>query len=225
MIDLKKVNCDALGRAFLETYLEDGFASLPKKEIDLLVLRLLLEHTDGWSRKSPPSAFAMAQALRTKSGRLRTALDELAFRDPPSDEEIREKLRNILKQGELDIENNKVHIRIEDSFLRECARDIVHRDYGITDQSFSRAIIVLSGPKFLVLVASVMTADERDKFEQELLIKTGVKSKTGLLEDFLKEFVKSAGKEAGKKVIQCGAAVLTAGLSAIPDLIDAIKGD
>ena len=213
----------AFSRAFLEAYLADGFTSLPKREIDLLVLRLLLTHVKEWSEDAPPSAFALAQALRAKRGRIRSMLDELSFRNAGDQESVHRRLHEILDKGEKDIEHNKVRVQIEDGYLREYAKSIVQADFGIVDSSFDRSIISLSGDKFLALVAEVMGEKERKAFETQLAKhKESFKAeaKEGLLKTFLREFVKSAGNEAGKKAIRLGAAALTSGLSEIPDLID-----
>ncbi len=213
----------AFSRAFLKAYLADGFTSLPKREIDLLVLRLLLSHVKDWSGDAPPPAFALAQVLRAKRGRIRSMLDELSFRNAGDQESVNRRLHEILDKGEKDIEHNKVRVQIEDGYLREYAKSIVQADFGIVDSSFDRSIISLSGDKFLALVTEVMGENEQKAFEKELkkhkkILKDG--EKEGLVKTFLREFVKSAGSEAGKKAIRLGAAALTSGLSEIPELID-----
>lgn len=210
-------------REFLDAYLDDGFTSMPKREIDLLVLRLLLTHVKNWSADAPPPAFTLAQALKAKRARIRSMLDELSFRNADNQESVNRRLHEILENHEKDIENNKVRIQIEDGYLREYAKSIVHADFGIVDSSFDRSIISLSGDKFLTLVTGVMGSDQHKKFEEELnRYKKDLKGKKGesLLRTFLREFVKSAGNAAGKKAISLGAAALTGGLSEIPDLID-----
>lgn len=216
---------DAFSQDFLEVYLNHGFTSLPKREIDLLVLRLLLTHVDYWSVESPPPAFELAQVLKAKRGRIRSMLDELSFRSASDQESVNQRLHEILDNGEKDFENNRVRIQIEDGYLREYARNIVRSDFGIVDSSFDRSIVNLSADKYLMLVTNVMGESERKTFTEKL--KKHRKDLKGcenesLLKTFLQEFVKSAGKEAGNKAIRLGAAVLTSGLSEIPELIDSI---
>ncbi|WP_374765253.1 hypothetical protein [Yunchengibacter salinarum] len=225
---LRNLDHNAFAQEFLEAYLADGFTSLPKREIDLLVLRLLLAHVSDWSGDAPPPAFALAQALRAKRGRIRSMLDELSFRNAGDQESVNRRLHEILDKGEKDIEHNKVRVQIEDGYLREYAKSIVQADFGIVDSSFDRSIISLSGDKFLALVTEVMGDRERKAFEKVLKkherdLKSG--DKEGLLKTFLREFVKSAGNEAGKKAIKLGAAALTGGISEIPDLIESYFGE
>ena len=225
---LDKLDHTAFSREFLHAYLNEGFTSLPKREIDLLILRLLLTHVNDWSETAPPPAFALAKVLKAKRGRIRSMLDELSFRNAGDQESTNRRLHEILSKGEQDIEKNKVRIQIEDAYLREYAKSIVQADFGIVDSSFDRSIISLSGDKFLMLVTEVMVAKERRIFEEKLeKHKKDLKGKEkeGLLNTFLQEFVKSAGTEAGKKAISLGAATLTGGLSEIPGLIDSFFVD
>jgi hypothetical protein len=79
--------------AFLTAYLQDGFAAMSKREIDLLVLRLVVDHKECWSWESPPNAFEMAKALRAKRTRLRSMMDELSFRMLADEENAKRRLR------------------------------------------------------------------------------------------------------------------------------------
>jgi hypothetical protein len=217
------IDSDAFCREFLDAYLKDGFTSLPKKEIDLLVLQLLLRYAGIWSEEEPPSAFLLAQALRAKRSRIRSMLDELSFRNAADEKVANDRLHLILEKCEKDIDNNKVRIQIEDAYLREYAKSIVQADLGIVDTSFDRSIVSLSGDKFLALAAEVMGDKEQAAFEKELKKhKKALKSadKEGLLKTFLREFVRGSGQEAGKQAIRLGVAALTGGVSEIPGLID-----
>jgi hypothetical protein len=217
-----EIDSDAFCREFLDAYLNDGFTSMPKREIDLLVLRLLLRHTNGWSEDEPPSAFLLAQSLRAKRSRIRSMLDELSFRNAADEKAANDRLHVILENGEKDIDNSKVRIQIEDGYLREYAKSIVQADFGIVDTSFDRSIISLSGDKFLALTAEVMGDKERATFEKELKKhKKALKGadQEGLLKTFLREFVKGSGQEAGKQAIKLGMAALTGGITEIPGLI------
>lgn len=224
MSSIGKMNHEGFAREFVEAYLKNGFANMPKREIDLLVLHLLITHSDAWSWEHPPSAFELSQKLRTKRGRLRSMLDELSFRNAADEEKVRARLHRLLEESEKDIDGNKVKVQIEDGYLREYAKSLVQADFGIVDTSFDRSIVTLSGDKFLMLVSEVMGDKEKQAFEKELNKHRkdlpAAKEKDGLLKTFLEEFVKSAGKEAGKKAIKLGASALTGGLSEIPDLIE-----
>lgn len=230
---LTGLNKEKFSEEFLNAFLENGFTSMTKREIDLLVLRLLVEHRNDWSWEEPPTAFEMSQLLRVKRSRVRSMMDELSFRLLSNEEEAKRRLRKILEdrvkqEGDQLFESSSVRLQIEDGFLREFAKSLVQADFGIVDTSFDRSIMTLSGHKFLALVAAVLDEETRAKVEEELgkhekdLKKAG---KQSLWRMFLEGFVQHAGAEAGKKAIKIGAAALTGGLSEISDIIDTFFGE
>ena len=232
MSSLDKIDHEKFAEAFLEAYLKDGFANMPKREIDLLVLRLLVEFAEGWSWEEPPSAFELAQELRAKRGRFRSMLDELSFRNAANEKQIKARLHRLLEKSEHDIDGNKVKVQIEDGYLREYAKNLIHADFGIVDTSFDRSIVTLSGDKFLLLITKVMGSEAEQTFNKELEKYrdrfSGGTDEKNLFNIFWQDFVRSAGEEAGKKAIRLGAAILTGGLSDIPKLfrllLDSDKG-
>ena len=218
---------------FLQVYLQDGFTAMTKREIDLLILRLLVDHKDGWSWENPPNAFEMAQALKAKRTRLRSMMDELSFRNQMDDEVAKERLRQIIldrvgPESDTTFEGATVRIQIEDGYLREFAKSLVQEDLGIVDTSFDRSIMSLSASKFLGLVGALVNENTRAHMETELKKhqdQLPKNEKQGIWKIFLESFVKSAGTELGKKAVKLGAAALTGGLSEVSDIIDSIFKD
>lgn len=222
---------------FLKAYLQDGFTAMTKREIDLLILRLLVDHKDGWSWENPPNAFEMAQALKAKRTRLRSMMDELSFRMFADDDQARKRLRKIIEdrireEGDDIFEDSRVRIQIEDGFLREYAKDLVQKDYGIVDSSFNSSIIILSGDKFLALVFEVISDDARGRIAQELeehRKSLHARDNQNLFRMFIEQAVKGAGGEAGKQAVKLGITALTGGGDRLPGLvkwfIDKMKKD
>ena len=218
---------DAFANEFLNAYLADGFTTMTKREIDLLILKLIVKHRDGWSWDNPPTAFEMAQNLRAKRSRLRSMMDELSFRDLADVNEAAKRLRRVIEDriredGEKIFDDDKVRIQIEDGFLREYAKDLVQKDYGIVDSSFNSAIIVLSGDKFLALVFEILPKAAREKIEEEL--DKHRKDLNGaanqkLFRIFIEQAVKGAGSEVGKQAVTLGFTALAGGLEKLPALV------
>lgn len=217
------LDLEAFAKDFLDAYLENGFLAMPKKEIDLTILELLIKHHETWNLADPPTAFQLAQQLRAKRQRVRSMLDEISFRNAGDDEWAKKRLRDLLVKSERDVEGNKVKIEIEDGYIREYAKSLVRKHFGIVDTSFNQAIVTVSGQKFMLLVAEVMPEDARKKIEDELRkhrdqLKPSAEGKS-LLRLFLENFVISAGKEGGQKSVRLAFAAATSGLSEIPGII------
>jgi len=212
---------------FVNAYLKEGFTNLPKKEIDLLFLDLLIKHHQEW-KSATPDTFRLATALRIKRGKLRSMLDELSYRHVESDEQLKEKLKIILEKGETDILHEKVRIQIESSYLREYTKQIVLDDSGLVDTSFDKTIIVLTPDKYLFLVMEVLGAEKQKEFEKELkkefkdkIYKTTYEGP--LWKQFIKEVIKGAGNAIGVQAIKIGSAYLTGGTSEISSLVKEIR--
>ncbi|MFN7305073.1 MAG: hypothetical protein ACK5TQ_00650, partial [Acetobacteraceae bacterium] len=123
-----KLNNAQFAEVFLKNYLVGGFGSLPKRETDLLVLRSYLEAT-----MDAPITAAIAKAdpyqlgreLNIRAARIRTMLDDLRYRYPPSEEDLRSQLSAALRKGEIVSGKNSLRIQIDDMLLRDYVRTFV----------------------------------------------------------------------------------------------------
>lgn len=224
----ENLQLEAFATDFLDGYLEHGFTAMGKREIDLLVLRLFVEHSKGWSWEEPPTAFDLSQKLRAKRSRIRSMMDELSFRHLADEDKARKRLRKIIEdrireEGDQLFEEARVRLQIEDGFLREFAKDLVQKDYGIVDTSFNSTIIVLSGDKFLALVFEVLPDAAKEKVEEALKkhkSELATTKQKGLFRMFIEQAVKGAGAEGGKQAVRFGVAALTGGTSELGGFVD-----
>lgn len=209
-----RTDLDAFSRRFLKAYLQGDFGTLPKREIDLLVLRLLLECRKGKRTDGEPhqiDAFEWARDLGTTRTRVRSMLDELSYRQPLSDDCAKAQLKSILSAQTPGGDASEVRIQIENAFLREYARSIVQADLGIVDTSFDRTIVVLSGPKYLSLAAAVAEGEAREQFEtmlRQLKPKNVSVGQQKLIRSFLRRMVEGAGTETGRWAVKVGVGLL-----------------
>lgn len=222
---MTEIDVGAFGRDFLDAYLRSGFGSLPKREIDLLVLQLLLQHHKDWLIQNPPSAFELSHFLRVKQSRIRLLLDELAFKSNIDETVVKQRLKDIILSHESHVDGDRVKIQIEDGYLREYAKNIIRSQYGLVDTSFDRSIVTVSADKFLILATHV--ADAEAVRVMSLAMTRSMAStkerREGVVRLFVDAMVSSAGQQVGKKAVDLGFAVLSGGISEIPALIDAIK--
>ncbi|GAA3874475.1 hypothetical protein [Celeribacter arenosi] len=233
MSNFEDLNKEKFTEEFLEAYLENGFTTMTKREIDLLVLRLLVDHREIWDWDTPPTAFEMSRDLRAKRSRIRSMMDELSFRMLASEDNAKARLRAlILKQceneGDAITHAGSIRLQIEDGFLRDYAKSLVQTDFGIVDTSFDRTIITLSGAKFLSLIASLFDKRKKEALHSELKkVETKIKKSGGksLWRCFLESVAQGAGKEVGSKAVRLGLAALTGGVSEIATLVDGLTNE
>ncbi len=233
---------DKFGRDFLSEYLQNGYGVLPKAELDLLVLKLLLENGAGFSATESTSSkgiphisinhkrlYKLSSILQVSPGRVRNGLDKLAFRSPPDEQSLRQWLREELKSSELAQDaDGRVNIQIDDARLREFAISQIRETYGLVDWSFNTSVLRLTPEKFLAIAFASLSPEERAEAErkiEELLNpdSQSTESKTeskGLLRQFVEQFVVSAGKHSGKTASRLIWAFLTGGLTEAGEVVD-----
>lgn len=221
---------DGFTRDFLTAYLAPGFGNMPKREIDLLVLDLLVKHDKSLSWEDPPSAFRLAQLLGVKRGKIRALMDDLSFRRPPisRDDLAKKVLRTILSEQEIDTQTSTVKIQIEDGYCREYAKNLVRVAGGIADGSFDRSIITLSADRYLILASEVATEQEQARLIKALKEKTELPipnhgnaeaRRRELRHEFLKGVAGVAGQEITREAFRLGRLLLTGGASELPGVV------
>ncbi len=226
---LADIDAQEFTQGFLDVYLRDGFASLPKRQIDLLVLELLLSHKATW-KAGETSDYSIGRLLSMSPRRVRSMLDEIAFRDDAKDDEwCREQLTKELTKAEKLFDKGKVRIQINDGLVRAYATAEIQRALGIVDFSFNRAVITLSGERYAALIIELLEEGERELLLSQIPNLTasaekGANANKSLVRLFVESFVEGAGDEAGRKTIQLGSALLSGGATAAIDLIKDTAG-
>ena len=203
-----KLNNAKFAVVFLENYLVGGLGSLPKREIDLLVLRAYLEATLNvpiQTALAKADPYQLGRELNIRATRIRIMLDDLRYRYAPTDEDLNFQLLEALKEGEVVIDKNYVRIQIDDLLLRDHVRKIVKENLGIVDTSFDRTIISLTPDKFLALAVSTQdraTQEELEKRLKAFRLKSDIAaSKEGPVTWFIKKIGEGAANEIGKKIL------------------------
>lgn len=223
------IDAAAFCAAFFDVFVRNGYGSLPKREIELLVLDLLLKHSKTWSVSHPP-VYELARTLKVSPRRLQTMLDDLAYRDEAKSEDwCRNALKQILKTAEIIKDESWVQFQIDDGLVRDFATAAVRKDYGIVDSSFNAAIVKLSGEKFAALALSLLDQEARDKVlgvigSAKLKARQNKRKSKGPIRLFMDAFAESAGKEAGQKSVKLGFALLTMGASEVTDVVQELMG-
>jgi hypothetical protein len=204
-----ELNHAQFAKVFLKNYLVGGFGSLSKRETDLLVLRSYLEATmdapiTGAIAKADP--YQIGRELNIRASRIRTMLDDLRYRYPPSEDDLRSQLLEALKNGEIIPDKNTLKIQIDDLLLRDYVRKTVRDRFGLVDTSFDRTIISLTPEKFLTL--AIASQDEASQAELEKKLKAiKLKSELGAPKEgrvlwLIKKVGEGAANEVGKKLLE-----------------------
>lgn len=211
---------------FLKAHLAFGFGNVSKREVDLLILRLVVEYDHSLSWDKPPTAFMQAQQLSVEQGKLRSMMDKLSYRRPADhkDKLARATLQNLLKTQDVQSAKGSIKIQVEDVYVREYAKSLVKEAGGIVDGSFDRNIICSSADRYLELAAELAEESETKQREDALQNKisttrdlslTTEERRQDIRHEFLKAVAGLAGEELTSIMFRLGKMLLTSGASQI----------
>ncbi len=184
---------------FLSAYLHPAFGTLPKAEVELLVLRLL---TQIGAISERPSAYELVSNLKvTRSKATRLIYDqELRTR---TTEELDEDTRLLLRRPILQKRGDSFALEIENSLLSDHIRAKL-RDMGhVTDGSFSPSLVTLTIDAMVALIEAQLTETQKT-VTLDALVKAGAPASTfkGVLRDALKQLGKKIADESGQAVAE-----------------------
>lgn len=192
---------------FIAEYCAHSFGALPKKEIDLLVFRLMRE-----SGRIEPDADIqeISRQLMVPVSKVRSLLYDLQLRDKNANGEnwFRTQILTVLKNARVKLYNGEpaIWVVIESPLLRKELEARAKRKASFVDTSFNRELLKLDMAMYARLLEEI--APNECKNIQKAALKnqqqTNPKATTPLLEEalriFVTEFASSGGKEAGKKM-------------------------
>ncbi|MGK5094512.1 hypothetical protein WDW89_21170 [Deltaproteobacteria bacterium TL4] len=201
---------------FLQEYLKNGLGALSKRDVDILVLRLLID--DG-KYKFPQEIFKACRELKLTETKLRNLYQDAQLKYWQYDEKLaKEKFIELVASSAMERNKEKITFIVRDPFLRQYFEEWVDKANGFTDSSFNKNLVVIHQEILKRILEGFCSENQfkeiQSRFPKELQkIKTASSFKNAL-DAFMIEFAKAAGKETGALSIKVIAAGLTLFLSA-----------
>lgn len=199
----------AFAEEFLSHIFRSSFGSLPKKELDLLVLNLLTKHTN----LAQMSNQEMSLFLQAPANRLVNQLYEMRLRYLAAnpDDYIREQFFAALKHSKLEIgkTDGLVTFAIEDRFARTGLHARLKTLGHAGDGSFNPDLIKLPPAAFADLLASWFDEKTAENFVDQVRQedqKQGVKkaSEDYSFRSVMQRMLTDLGKKTTDKIINIG---------------------
>jgi hypothetical protein len=196
---LKPFDSDLQGRQFAEAlvsaYIDPSFGARTKREIDHLLVKLLIAH----GRLDPEcDPFALARAFNITPAQAKALIFAWQLRSRATDKELRQRLAQHLASARFVKDGALIVTAIPDKMVREFFKASL-REHGIvSDGSFATEIVRLSleGLVDYLSLECVEQAEvvRRQLVKQKLLPDTGVRA-------ILKEIVVKAAGKIGDKAV------------------------
>ena len=210
---------------FLQEYLDRGFGSLSKRDIDILVMHLLMKHSD----LKGVSNFNLSMKLKLTETKIKNLKYEAKLKySKRLDVGIKEEFLSLLSKTRLQVVGKEtwISIVVEDTFLRNAIKAKVKENGSFADGAFNTEIVKISVDDFSYLMCVFSESEEQKNVEKEISNLLSVKNTLDfkdLFKMFLEEAIKGAGDEVGRQSITIGATYLSGGISVVGQIFSSLK--
>lgn len=155
-------------KGFLEEYLADGMGVMSKREIDILVMNLLMNHA-GLANKSNHE---LSLLLQTPESRIKSLRYEARLKYPPRDDYIKVEFLCLLarsqfeldKKDETDISKMKIMFVLEDDYLRHAIQGYLKERGMFADTSFNTEIVKIECGSLVTVIRELYGEKVAEEF-------------------------------------------------------------
>ncbi len=202
---------------FLKDYLQFGLGSMPKSDIDALVMHLL----DKYGHEgSPPLAQyknqTVSEKLRTPVAKIKKLRYDAALKfGGRVEDQARARLLAALSDATLETEGSKICLIIEDSLAKNWLQGQLKNNQLIFEHSFNTEIIKVSAGGLFSVLKEFFDPDEINKFEkgyEKSKKEANADTMRNTFKNVAKKFAEAAAKKAGADVVAIFKAQITGAL-------------
>jgi len=187
---------------FLESFLNPAFGSLPKAEIEILVLDLL-EQTGRITEIEKSTQYLLATKLRISPTKAKNLLYNWSLRKKYEEKQFKEMLEKILLNPKYKTHRDNdgwFFLQIENPLLLEYVKNRIQQLEHIPDGSFSSKIIKLQAEAFADLIEDCIGKENKNEILKKL----------GIPDNSFKELLVETLKESAEQYIGKSGVALTA---------------
>lgn len=122
---------------FLEEYLADGLGAKSKREIDILVMNLMLTYGNLEDRSNQE----LSILFQATESRIKSLRYEAKLKYPPDADYVKREFLYILAKAQFDSDKGKIIFAVEDEFLRHAIQGRLKAEGRFADSSFNTEIV------------------------------------------------------------------------------------
>ena len=184
---------------FLNKFLENGFGSLPKREIEIYIMNLLLEDGQFINENGDIDFHEISLILKLSETKVRNLIYEVELKYR-NNHNFLEQLIELIEKQKYEVDGDKIKFSIQSPLLKQYFEyEIRKLPNSISDGSFSKNIVTISKETFEKLLKSLYKDDDKiNKFIDKLPDdkKKIIKDKDSLFKEFVREFIKRSGSRS-----------------------------
>ncbi len=146
---------------FLDEYLADGIGAKTKREIDIILMNLLMKYA-GLADKSNQELSIFLQAPISKIKSLRY---EARLKYPPDPDYVKREFLYILAKSQFDFEKGKITFAIEDEFIRYAIQGQLKAKGMFADTSFNTELVKINRSSLESVIGELYGEEIADDFK------------------------------------------------------------
>jgi len=192
---------------FLENYLKFGLGSMPKSDVDALVMHLL----DTYGLNGSPSLAIynnqiVSERLKTPVSKIKKLRYDAALKfGGDIEDQAKGRLLAALSKASLEPEDEKICLIIEDTLAKNWLQGQLKENQQIFDHSFNTEILKVSAQGLFHVLESVFDKEKLSKFREgyeKLQDEENHQKRITTFKSLAKKFAEGAAKSAGSGVVK-----------------------
>lgn len=193
-------------KEFLKNYLKLGLGSMPKSDIDALVMHLLeMNGLDGSGPLAIYSNQTVSERLKAPVSKIKKLRYDAALKfGGRIEDQAMGRLLAALSKASIEPGDEKICLIIEDSLAKNWLQGQLKINQHIFDHSFNTEIIKVSALGLFQVLESVFDKEELDKFKtgyEAAKKKKTTEARIKAFKGVAKKFAEGAAKAAGQGVV------------------------
>ena len=188
---------------FFAKFLENGFGALPKRELEIYLLHLLLEDGQFKNEKGLIDFHEMSLALKMTETKVRNLVYEIELKYQKPIDFSNALINLVEKQSyEVDLSRNAIKFAIQSPLLKQAFEYEVRKLGGVSDGSFAKHLITIKAETFAKLLNRLYGDQVDSKILDRIAVqlKENETPKAGLFRLFAEEFVKTSGGKTAEMI-------------------------
>jgi len=188
---------------FINKFLENGFGALPKREIEIYIMNLLLEDGQFVNDNGDIDYHEISLILKLSETKVRNLIYEVELKYKKKHNFLKE-LIQLIEKGKYEPLGDKIKFSIQSPLLKQYFEYEVRKlPNSISDGSFSKNIVTISQDTFAKLLNNLYKDEDKitsfiNTLPEEK--KERVSDKESLFRGFTKEFLKTSGNRSANLI-------------------------
>ena len=185
---------------FLDEYLADGMGTMSKREIDILVMNLLIKY----GGLADVSNQDLSILLKTPESKIKGLRYEARLKYPPDPDYVKREFLYILSRSQFDSEKGRIIFAMEDEYLRHAIQGKLKGEGRFADSSFNTEIIKIERGSLESVIGELYGKEYAQAFHDgfEELDQSDDDKKASGFKDVILDFVMETAKDLSIALIK-----------------------